>query len=217
MEEFKKLGLSKNTIEVLEKKGFSKPTLIQSKVIPLLLNGKKDVVGQSQTGTGKTAGFALPILETIKEKSRTVQAIILTPTRELALQVSKEIDSLKGNKEVIVLPVYGGTSIGVQREKLKKGVDIVVGTPGRIMDLQRRKSLRLNNISYVVLDEADEMLNMGFVDDIKTILKNTPKDKKMLLFSATMPKQILNIAKTYMREYELIEIEKAQVIINTIE
>ncbi|MDP3918319.1 MAG: DEAD/DEAH box helicase [Nanoarchaeota archaeon] len=217
MEEFKKLGLSDNSIKVLEKKGFTKPTSIQAKVIPLLLEGKKDIVGQSQTGTGKTASFALPILEQIKEHSKHVQAIILTPTRELALQVAQEINSLKGDKNITVLPVYGGAAIGPQRQKLKGGVDIVVGTPGRVMDLQRRRSLVLDNIQYAVLDEADEMLNMGFVEDIETILQNAPKDKKMLLFSATMPKPILNIAKKYMREYEFIEIEKTNVIIDTIE
>ncbi len=217
MEEFKKLGLSDKTIQVLEKKGFTEPTAIQAKVIPLLLEGKKDIVGQSQTGTGKTAGFALPIIEKIKGHSSTVQAIILTPTRELALQVAKEINSLKGDKNIKVLPVYGGAPIGPQRQKLREGIDIVVGTPGRVMDLQRRKSLRLDNIKYAVLDEADEMLNMGFVEDIETILQNTPKDKNMLLFSATMPKPILKIAEKYMREYEFIEIEKTQIIIKTVE
>lgn len=217
MEEFKKLGLSDDAIEALKKKGFTTPTVIQSRVIPLLLEGKKDIVGQSQTGTGKTASFALPILEKIKENSRTIQAIILTPTRELALQVSQEILSLKGKKNVKVLAVYGGAPIGAQLQKLREGVDIIVGTPGRVMDLQERRALKLDNIEYAVLDEADEMLNMGFVEDIELILKHSPKDKKMLLFSATMPRPILNIAKKYMREYEFIEIEKAQVIIKTVE
>ena len=156
MEEFKKLGLSNKTIQVLEKKGFTEPTTIQAQVIPLLLEGKHDVVGQSQTGTGKTAAFALPILDRIRENSKTVQAIVLTPTRELALQVAKEIDSLKGDKRINVLAVYGGAPIDVQRQKLRSGVDIVVGTPGRVMDLQRIKSLVLDNILYAVLDEADE-------------------------------------------------------------
>ncbi len=216
MEEFKKLGLSKRTISVLEKKGFKKPTSIQVKGIPLLLDGKKDVVGQSQTGTGKTAVFALPILERIKEHSKTIQAIILTPTRELAIQVATEINSLKGDRNIKVLSVYGGTPIEVQRQKLRAGIDIVVGTPGRIMDLQRRRSLILDKIQYAVLDEADEMLNMGFVDDIESILQHTPKDKTMLLFSATMPKPILRIAERYMRDYEFIEVEQAQIITNTV-
>jgi ATP-dependent RNA helicase DeaD len=217
MEEFKKLGLTDNSIQALEKKGFIKPTAVQTQVIPLLLEGKKDIVAQSQTGTGKTAGFALPILETIQERSASVQAIILTPTRELAIQVAKEIHSLKGDKDIKVLAVYGGDAIGPQIEKLKRGIDIVVGTPGRVMDLQNRRSLKLDQIQYAVLDEADEMLNMGFVEDIETILERSPKDKKMLLFSATIPRQILKIAQQYMRDYELIQIEKTQVITDTVE
>ncbi|MBN1175667.1 DEAD/DEAH box helicase [Candidatus Woesearchaeota archaeon] len=217
MEEFKKLGLSDNTVKALEKKGYTTPTTIQARVIPLLLEGKKDVVGQSQTGTGKTASFALPILERIKENSKTVQAIILTPTRELAMQVAGEIISLKGDKKVFVLPIYGGSPIDPQIKQLKQGVDIVVGTPGRVIDLQKRGVLKLNNIQYAVLDEADEMLNMGFVDDIKEILENSPKEKSMLLFSATMPTPILKIAKEYMKEHEIIEIEKSQITTNTIQ
>jgi len=218
MEEFKKLGLTENSIKALEKKGFTKPTTIQTKVIPLLLEGKKDIVGQSQTGTGKTASFALPILEKIKESTNKVQAIILTPTRELAIQVAKEIGSLKGKKKLKIMPVYGGSSIGPQIKELKRNaVDIVVGTPGRVMDLQRRRALRIDHVEYAVLDEADEMLNMGFVEDIEDILETTPRDKKMLLFSATMPRQILKIAKTYMKNYIFIEVEKKDLIINTVE
>ena len=207
--DFKDLGLSKETIQVLQKKGFKKPTEIQSRAIPLLLEGKKDVIGRSQTGTGKTAAFALPILEKIKQ-SKFVQAIILAPTRELAVQIAQDIESFKGNKKVRVLAVYGGASIVPQRQALRDGVDIVVGTPGRVMDLQRRGYLKINTVKYVVLDEADEMLNMGFVEDIETILKTSPKDKNMLLFSATMPKSILKIAQTYMRDYEIIEVKKTQ-------
>jgi len=217
MEEFRKLGLSEQTLKALEKKGFTKPTSIQARVIPILLEGKKDVLGQSQTGTGKTACFALPILENLTKTSREVQAIILTPTRELAIQVAKEIESLRGDNSVNVLAVYGGSGIDQQIRKLKSGVDIVVGTPGRVMDLQRRRALKLDQIKYAVLDEADEMLNMGFVEDIKTILEHTPKEKNMLLFSATMPKPILKIAKTYMKDYELVESESADLIIDTVE
>lgn len=217
MEEFKNLGLSDNTVNILKKKGFTQPTVIQSKVIPILLQGQKDVVGQSQTGTGKTASFALPILETIEKHSKTVRAIILTPTRELAIQVAKEIDSLKWDDTIKVLAIYGGSGIDQQIQKLREGIDIVVGTPGRVMDLQRRNALKLNNIEYAVLDEADEMLNMGFVEDIENILQSAPKDKKMLLFSATMPNQILKIAQNYMREYEMIAIEKSQVVTSIVE
>ncbi len=217
MEEFRKLGLSESTVKALERKGFTKPTSIQARVIPILLEGKKDVVGQSQTGTGKTASFALPILERLTKLNRSVQAIVLTPTRELAIQVAKEIDSLRGDQSVNVLAVYGGSGIDQQIKKLKSGIDIVVGTPGRVMDLQRRNALKLNNIQYAVLDEADEMLNMGFVDDIETILQNTPKEKNMLLFSATMPNAILKIAKKYMKDYEFVESEETQVITETVE
>ncbi len=210
MEEFKKLGLSEKVIKALEKKGFEKPTPIQELTIPLLLKGNKDVVGKAQTGTGKTACFALPIIERIS-KSKDVQAIILTPTRELALQVSKEIESLQGDKKFSILAVYGGSSIRDQMDKLRKGVQIVVGTPGRVMDLMNRKRLNLYHVAYAVLDEADEMLNMGFVDDIEEILSQTNKDKKMLLFSATMPREILKIAKKFMKDYELIEVENTQI------
>jgi len=217
MEEFRKLGLSELTVKALERKGFKTPTSIQTRVIPILLKGERDVVGQSQTGTGKTACFALPILEKLTKTGRVVQAIILTPTRELAIQVAKEIESLRGDTSVKLLAVYGGSGIDSQMKKLKSGIDIVVGTPGRVMDLQRRKALKLDNIQYAVLDEADEMLNMGFVEDIETILKNTPKEKNMLLFSATMPKPILKIAKKYMKDYELVESESTNVIIDTVE
>jgi ATP-dependent RNA helicase DeaD len=217
MTEFKSLGLSEHTLEALEKKGFTKPTEIQAKVIPILMQGKMDVVGQSQTGTGKTASFSIPILEELKHHSKNVRAIVLTPTRELCLQVSKEIQSLAGGRHIEVLAVYGGTPINKQITKLRSGVDIVVGTPGRVMDLQNRKALKLDHLQFAVLDEADEMLNMGFVNDIEDILKNTPSDKKMLLFSATMPNSILNIAKRYMRDYELVKVSKSNVTTKNVE
>ena len=209
---FNDLGLSDYTLRAIMKKGFTKPTSIQAKVIPLLLKGEKDVVGQSQTGTGKTASFGLPIIEKLHKHNKDyVRAIILAPTRELASQVCEEIDSLKGDSTLKLTSVYGGASIDAQIKALRKGIDIVVGTPGRVMDLQRRGVLKLNQIKFAVLDEADEMLNMGFVEDIKTILENAPENKNVLLFSATMPQQILKIAKTYMREYDFIEVEKADV------
>ena len=133
--------------------------------IPILIEGKRDVVGQAQTGTGKTAAFGIPILETIDENSRNTQALILAPTRELAIQVAEEIDSIKGSKRLNIFPVYGGQSIDRQIRELKRGVQIVVGTPGRILDHISRRTIKLENVSYVVLDEADEMLNMGFIDD----------------------------------------------------
>jgi len=216
MNGFKRLGLSDATIRVLEKKGFNDPSPIQEKTLPVLLDGEHDIVGRAQTGTGKTACFALPILENIK-KSDDVQALILAPTRELAVQVATEIRSLKGERNVRVTTIYGGASIRTQMDELKRGVDIVVGTPGRVIDLINRKRLDIRNISYAVLDEADEMLNMGFVEDIEEILSQTPHDKKMLMFSATMPKEILRIAGRFMREYELIEIDQNSLATDLIE
>ncbi|HEY3362925.1 MAG TPA: DEAD/DEAH box helicase [Methanosarcina sp.] len=209
---FKALGLSDSTLKALKKKGFEEPTPIQEKVIPLFMKGECDIIGQAQTGTGKTMAFGAPIIEKIPEKSGKVQAIILTPTRELAIQISEELNSLKGDKKVHIVPIYGGQSMTQQLRALKSGVDIVVGTPGRVIDHLERKSLNLENIGYFVLDEADEMLNMGFIDDIKEILKATGPEKRMLFFSATMPKAILGIVKKYMKNYEHIAIEKEDLV-----
>lgn len=206
--EFQDLGLSAETLSAITEKGFIHPTPIQAATIPLLLKNEIDIVGQAQTGTGKTAAFGLPLIELLEEDARRVQALILVPTRELALQVSKELSSFKGNKKLWISTVYGGQNILQQIKELKKGADIVVGTPGRIMDHLSRGTLRIDSISHVILDEADEMLNMGFVDDIKEILSTTPDDKRVLLFSATMPKEILNIAKNYMGDYELVAVKQ---------
>jgi len=205
---FKALGLSESTLKALKKKGFEEPTSIQEKVIPLFLKGECDIIGQAQTGTGKTTAFGAPIIEKIPERSGKVQAIILTPTRELAIQVSEELNSLKGDKKLHIVPIYGGQSMTQQLRALKLGVDIVVGTPGRVIDHLERKSLNLADIAYFVLDEADEMLNMGFIDEIKEILKATGPNKRMLFFSATMPKAIIGIVKKYMQNYEHIAIEE---------
>lgn len=205
---FKELGLSETTLKALEEKGFEEPTQIQAACIPLLLKKHMDVVGQAQTGTGKTAAFGLPILETVDTSLKKVQALILTPTRELAIQVAEEIDSLKGKRRLEIASVYGGQSIGLQIGRLKRGVHIVVGTPGRVQDHLSRGTLTLDALSFAVLDEADEMLNMGFIDDIKNILTFTPEEKRMLLFSATMPSQIMQLAQNYMRTYERVVIEK---------
>ncbi len=209
---FKALGLSDSTLKALKKKGFEEPTPIQEKVIPLFLKGECDIIGQAQTGTGKTTAFGAPIIEKIPEKSGKVQAIILTPTRELAIQVSEELNSLKGDKKLHIAPIYGGQSMTQQLRVLKSGVDIVVGTPGRVIDHLERKSLNLEDIAYFVLDEADEMLNMGFIDEIKEILKATGPDKRMLFFSATMPKPILGIVKKYMQKYEHVVVEKEELV-----
>jgi ATP-dependent RNA helicase DeaD len=210
LENFAALGLTQSTLDALEKKGFKEPTAIQAACIPLLLKEQCDVVGQAQTGTGKTAAFGLPILEVVDVKSNFVQALILSPTRELAVQVAAEIESMRGDRDLHILPVYGGSSMDLQMRRLRKGVNVVVGTPGRVLDHIRRGTLDLSHIQFAVLDEADEMLNMGFIEDIESILSKSPEDKRMLLFSATMPKPILSLAKRFMRDYKLVQIEKEE-------
>lgn len=210
---FDELGLSKDTLKVLTKKGFEVPTPIQEVTIPAILTGNKDVVAQAQTGTGKTAAFGLPMLELLEEKAKKVQALVLTPTRELAIQVAEEIHSLKGKKKLTVIPIYGGQSITLQLRSLKKGVDIVIGTPGRVQDHIDRGTLKLGNISFLVLDEADEMLNMGFLEDVKNIMEHTAADKRTMLFSATMPREIMQIAREHMTEFDEFKVTKDQLTV----
>ena len=205
MKEFKDLGLSDKIIKVLSKKGYDEPTSIQKLAIPVLLNEEIDLIGQAKTGTGKTAAFSLPIIDKF-EANGNLQALIITPTRELCLQVSEEINSLTHGKKIKIIPVYGGQSITMQKKMLKEGVDILVGTPGRLLDLMNRKFIKLDKLKFFILDEADEMLNMGFIEDIENILKETNKDKRMLFFSATMPEEIMKIAKSYMKKYEIIKV-----------
>lgn len=174
LDEFRVLGLSESTLKALDEKGFETPTPIQALAIPALLNGERDVIGQAQTGTGKTAAFGLPILERV-QPGKGVQALVLVPTRELAIQVTEEMASFKGDKKLFIISIYGGQSISEQLRRLKKGVEVVVGTPGRVLDHLGRGSLVLDNLQYVILDEADEMLNMGFVDDIEEILQHAPR------------------------------------------
>ena len=214
LEKFRSLGISDKIIKALLKKGYEEPTPIQEKIIPLLLKEDVNVIGQAQTGTGKTAAFGIPIIEAISDRSKSVQALILAPTRELAIQVSEELNTLKGTRHLHIIPVYGGQSIEQQFRRLERGVDIVVGTPGRIIDHLKRKTLKLDKITHMVLDEADEMLNMGFIDDVEEILKCTNEEKRMMLFSATMPKPILAIAKKYMGKYELISVKKIDLTTN---
>jgi len=214
MIKFKELGLSDDILNALEIKGFEEPTPIQAQTIPLLLSGDKDIIGQAQTGTGKTAAFGLPILEKIKKHEKYVQAVVVAPTRELAIQVAEEMESFKVDKKIKIATVYGGQSIEQQLKKLRAGVDIVVGTPGRMMDHLKRKTLKLENVKYVVLDEADEMLNMGFREDIENILEYAHEDRQMLLFSATMPAEILAIAKRFMGEYDIVRVKKQQLTTN---
>ena len=209
---FENLGLSEATLVAVRKKGFSQPTDIQREVIPRLLNGGTDIIGQSQTGTGKTAAFALPIIEAIDPKERGVQAIILTPTRELALQVADEIKSLRGRKRIYVYAVYGGQPIGPQIRVLERGTHIVVGTPGRILDHIRRGTIDLSGVKFFILDEADRMLDMGFIDDIEAIFRETPKRKRVLMFSATMPPEIKRLARRYMGDYEVISVSSDELV-----
>jgi ATP-dependent RNA helicase DeaD len=201
MQKFKDLGLSEKTLRALRAKGFEEPTEIQNMAIPLLLQNEIDIIAQAQTGTGKTAAFALPLIERVKPDSRKTQAIILAPTRELVIQVCEEIISLKGESNLSVAPIYGGQAIELQLKKLRQGVSIIVGTPGRVLDHINRGSLDLDEVQYFILDEADEMLNMGFIEDIEKIFGYTPEDKRVLLLSATMPDRIKKLAEKYMGNY----------------
>lgn len=206
-ETFKQLGLSNHVLTSIETLGYQEPSKIQKEVIPLIMEGY-DVIGQAQTGTGKTLAFAASILSKIDVRDNVIKALIIAPTRELALQISEEFEALNRSHHFHILSVFGGSSIELQMRALKKGVDIVVGTPGRIMDLMKRKALRLDELEYFVLDEADEMLNMGFEEDIKYIFEKTRTEKQVLLFSATMPKAILKLASNYMKpDYQHIVIE----------
>jgi ATP-dependent RNA helicase DeaD len=205
---FEHLGLSKRVLDAVYKKGFEEPSSIQALTIPVMLRDDTNIIAQAQTGTGKTAAFGLPLIEMINPRERSVQALIITPTRELAIQVSEEISSLKGDSGIQAIPIYGGQSIDQQLRRLKKGVHIVVGTPGRVIDHIKRKTLNLKDIKYLILDEADEMLNMGFIEDMEEIMKHTNSQKKTLLFSATMPSRIKVLASKYMADYEFITVEK---------
>ena len=196
---FSEMNLSPGTMKALEKKGYEEPSPIQEQCIPLLLESDKDVIGQAQTGTGKTAAFGIPIIERLDTRSRHVQALILTPTRELAIQVAEEISSFAGRKRINVALLYGGAAVKPQIDRLRAGAHIVVGTAGRVQDMINKRQLKIQNLKYFILDEADEMLNMGFLDDIEEILKSTNDDKQMLFFSATMPRAILQVAKRYMK------------------
>ena len=209
---FERLGLSESSLEAVRRKGFETPTDIQREVIPRLLEGTVDIIGQSQTGTGKTAAFALPIIEAIDSNEKTVQAIILTPTRELALQVADEIKSLRGKKRIYVYAIYGGQPIGPQIRALERGVHVVVGTPGRVLDHLNRGTLDLSAVKFFVLDEADRMLDMGFIDDIEEIMKRAPEDKRILMFSATMPMGILLLAKKYMKNPDVVLVSRDEIV-----
>ncbi len=205
MKSFEELGVNEPLRKAVEEMGFEAPMPIQERVIPRLLGDANDIVALAQTGTGKTAAFGLPVLQRIDAGVRRPQALVLAPTRELCLQISSDlVDYSKYISGVKVIPVYGGSSIESQIRSLRAGANVIVATPGRLIDLIKRGVVKLDEVNTVVLDEADEMLNMGFLDSIEEILSHVPEDHKTLLFSATMPADILKIAKHYMRDYEEI-------------
>lgn len=213
---FAELGLSENRVQLLEEIGFVSPTEIQIKSIPLVLEGH-DIVGQSQTGTGKTAAYSLPILDGIDTKNPSVQALILTPTRELAQQVATAIKDFSNERRLYILTVCGGQSMERQIRSLEKGVQIVVGTPGRIIDLLERRKLNLDQLRWVVLDEADEMLSMGFIDDVKKIMQQTPEHRQTTCFSATMPREIRDLINQFLKSPVTVTITPPQVAPSKIE
>ena len=214
---FEEMGLSPHILKAVTDMGFEEATPIQSQAIPLILKGK-DIIGQSQTGTGKTASFGIPCLEMIDPDSRKLQAVILCPTRELAIQVSEEFRKLlKFADNIRVLPIYGGQPIDRQIMSLKKGAQVIIGTPGRVMDHMKRRTLKMETVKMVVLDEADEMLDMGFREDIETILKKIPEDRQTIMFSATMPKEILDLSNNYLKEPEFVKISRKELTVPLIE
>jgi len=214
---FETLWLSQNLLASIQKKGYKTASPIQAGVIPLALNTNKDIVGQAQTGSGKTAAFGLPILEMIDQKSRNMQSLILTPTRELAIQIAQELESFTQNLNINIILLYGGQSIRNEISALKNSPHIIVWTPGRVTDHLQKGRINMDTLKYFVLDEADEMLNVGFREDIEQILQYAPVEKRVFLFSATMPPFIQSIIKNYMRDYETISIQKTQLTNDKIE
>ena len=204
---FDDLSLSDNVMKAVKKVGYETPSPIQAEIIPHVLEGR-DVIGQAQTGTGKTAAFALPLLSKIDLKQKSPQVLVLAPTRELAIQVSEAFQQYANfMRGFHVLPIYGGQEYGVQLRQLKRGVQVVVGTPGRVMDHMRRGTLKLEQLKCLVLDEADEMLRMGFIEDVEWVLEQLPEQRQIALFSATMPPEIRKISKNYLNEPEQITIK----------
>ena len=214
---FEDLDLNPQILRAIKEMGFEEATPIQAQSIPAVMSGR-DVIGQAQTGTGKTASFGIPLLHKVDPKLKKTQALILCPTRELAIQVSNELHNLaKYTHGIKILPIYGGQEIGKQIRSLKGGVQIIVGTPGRVMDHLRRKTIRCDHIHTIILDEADEMLNMGFREDIEEVLKYLPEDRQTVLFSATMPKEIMEITKQYQKDALTIKVVKKELTVKNIE
>ena len=213
---FNELGLQEELLKAVLDMGFDSPTPIQEQIIPLAMQGI-DLIGQAQTGTGKTAAFGIPLLSKIEKDNKAVQALILAPTRELALQVSQEINRLAKYKNVEAIAIYGGEDIGKQIRGLKNNPQIFVATPGRFMDHMRRNTINLANIQTVILDEADEMLSMGFIEDIETILQEVPSERQTLLFSATMPKRIQAVSQKFMKSPQTVAVKNKTMTVDTIE
>ncbi|THE10204.1 DEAD/DEAH box helicase [Bacillus timonensis] len=216
MAAFNELGISQDLMKSISKMGFEEATPIQSQTIPLALEGH-DVIGQAQTGTGKTAAFGIPLIENVDVKDENIQGIVIAPTRELAIQVSEELHKIGHFNRVRILPIYGGQDITRQIRSLKKHPHIIVGTPGRVIDHINRKTLKLQNVKTVVLDEADEMLNMGFIEDIEAILKGVPEERQTLLFSATMPGPIQRIAERFMKDPKVVKVKTKEMTVPNIQ
>ncbi len=216
LETFGSIALSRKILQAVEAMGFEEPSPIQARTIPLALEGH-DVIGQAQTGTGKTAAFGIPVVKMVKGKEHGIQALVLTPTRELAIQTAEELNKIGRFKHVRTLPVYGGQSVDRQIRALKRGVHIVVSTPGRLLDHIHRGTIDLQRVRTLVLDEADEMLDMGFIDDIEHILSNIPEQRQTLLFSATMPEPIEKLSHRYMEHPERVTITRENLTVPSIE
>ena len=216
--EFSRLNLHPKLVQTVVELGYTTPTDVQTQVIPLMLAGK-DIIAQSQTGSGKTAAFAFPILQNMIYGSSLgiVQTLVLTPTRELAIQVADAITQYGRHVHVEVMPVYGGQHYGTSKRRIKNGVDVIVGTPGRLQDLMRQDILDLSGVRTVILDEADEMLSMGFIEDIETILAAIPDERQTALFSATLPSPIRKLAQKYMHDPQTVVIEGQQRTLEAIE
>jgi ATP-dependent RNA helicase DeaD len=216
-EKFDALAISKELRRAVQDVGYEAMTPIQANAIPLILQGK-DIIGQAQTGTGKTLAFGLPLLDSIQPSNRKTQAVVLCPTRELAVQVADELKRVLIHKrEIKVLPIYGGQSIVQQIHRLRAGAHVIIGTPGRTIDHLNRGTLKLDKVKTVVLDEADKMLDMGFIDDVEKILRRIPAERQTLLFSATMPKPILDLTRKYQREPEFVKVVQKQLTVPNVE
>ncbi|MBX5466728.1 MAG: DEAD/DEAH box helicase [Firmicutes bacterium] len=213
---FQGMGLSQPVLRALAEMGFEEPSPIQARTIPLILSGR-DLIGQAQTGTGKTAAFGVPVVERLDHRSRRVQALVLVPTRELAIQVAEEITRIGRFAGVKVVPIYGGQSYDRQIRALEHGAQVVIGTPGRVIDHLKRGTLKLDQVRMVILDEADEMLDMGFIDDVEFILQNVPAERQTLLFSATVPEPVARLARRYLKDPEHVAINPERLTVPLIE